>query len=105
MNRETGATMVEFALVSVVAFALIFGLAEIGLVVFGNSIGSSAARDGARVGLVNYVDADVPGSADHRYRRLLQVICHPARNASRDNYCCIRPRLKFASSPAAARGN
>ena len=65
MNRETGATMVEFALVSVVAFALIFGLAEIGLVVFGNSIGSSAARDGARVALISYVDADVPGSADN----------------------------------------
>ena len=65
MSRERGATMVEFALVSVVAFALIFGLAELGLVVFGNSVGSSAARDGARVGLVNYVDADVAGSPNN----------------------------------------
>jgi len=65
MSRERGATMVEFALVSVVAFAIIFGLAELGLVVFGNSVGSSAARDGARVGLINYVDADVPGSTNN----------------------------------------
>ena len=66
MSRERGATMVEFALVSVVAFAIIFGLAELGLVIFGNSVGSSAARDGARAGLVNYVDADVTGSPNNQ---------------------------------------
>lgn len=65
MNGERGATMVEFALVAVVAFALLFGLAEVGLIVFGNSIGSSAARDGARVAIINYEDADVPGSPNN----------------------------------------
>jgi len=44
VSRERGATMVEFALVSVVAFALIFGLAELGLVVFGNSAGGQKAN-------------------------------------------------------------
>jgi hypothetical protein len=65
VNRETGATMVEFALVAVVAFIFLFGLAEVGLIVFGNSIGSGAARDGARVGIINYEDADVPGSPNN----------------------------------------
>jgi Flp pilus assembly protein TadG len=65
VNREAGATMVEFALVAVVAFILLFGLAEVGLIVFGNSIGSNAARDGARVGIINYEDADVPGSPNN----------------------------------------
>ena len=57
--------MVEFALVAVVAFVLLFGMAETGLIVFGNSIGSSAARDGARVGIISYEDADVPGSPNN----------------------------------------
>jgi hypothetical protein len=74
--------MVEFALVSVVAFLLMFGMADIGLVVFGNTIGSGAARDGARVGLIRYVDADVPGSAnnlaivDAVQKRLVGMIQH-----------------------------
>lgn len=101
MNRETGATMVEFALVSVVAFAIIFGLAELGLVVFGNSVGSSAARDGARVALVNYVDADVAGSPNNQAvvaavkQRLVgivsyesaSVVCRPADNLATTEPC------------------
>jgi len=101
VSRERGATMVEFALVSVVAFALIFGLAELGLVVLGNSVGSGAARDGARVGLVNYVDADVPGSADNQAvvaavkQRLVgivayqsaSVVCRPADDLTATEPC------------------
>ncbi len=101
MNRERGATMVEFALVSVVAFALIFGMAQVGLVVFGNSIGSNAARDGARVALINYVDADVPGSANNLAvvnavkRRLVGLVtfqsatvtCRPADNLTVTEPC------------------
>jgi hypothetical protein len=101
VSRETGATMVEFALVSVVAFAIIFGLAELGLVVFGNSVGSSAARDGARVGLVNYVDADVAGSPNNLAvvaavkQRLVgivtyqsaSVVCRPADDLTATEPC------------------
>jgi hypothetical protein len=101
VSGERGATMVEFALVSVVAFALIFGMAELGLVVFGNSIGSSAARDGARVGLVNYVDADVAGSPNNQAilaavkRRLVglvtyqsaTVVCRPADDLTATEAC------------------
>jgi hypothetical protein len=93
--------MVEFALVSVVAFALIFGMAGLGLVVFGNSIGSNAARDGARVALINYVDADIPGSTNNLAvvsavkRRLAgldtfqsaTVVCRPADNLTATEPC------------------
>lgn len=65
LRDEAGVTMVEFAIVSVVAFALLFGMADLGLVVFGNSVGSSAARDGARVGLIRYEGADLPGSPNN----------------------------------------
>jgi len=101
VNRERGATMVEFALVSVVAFALIFGMAGLGLLVFGDSIGSNAARDGARVALINYVDADIPGSANNLAvvsavkRRLVgldtfqsvTVVCRPADDLTATEPC------------------
>ena len=93
---EAGATMVEFALVAVLAFGVLFVAADLGLVVFGNSIGSSAARDGARVGLINYEDADIAGSANNLAveaavrQRLVgmvgfqsaSVVCRPAGNLS-----------------------
>jgi Flp pilus assembly protein TadG len=64
-SSEQGSTAVEFALVSVVAFLLLFGMAELAIIVFGNTVGTNAARDGARAGIVNYVDADLPGSANN----------------------------------------
>lgn len=98
---QRGSTMVEFAIVSVVAFALMFGMANIGLTVFGNSVGSSAARDGARVGIINYIDADIPGSAnnvaivDAVQKRLVgavgyqstTVVCRPADDLTATEPC------------------
>jgi TadE-like protein len=84
--------MLEFSIVSVVAFLLMFGMADMALIVFGNSVGSNAARDGARVGIIHYEDADVAGSANHQTivdavkKRLsgnilspaVAVVCRPA---------------------------
>lgn len=44
---------------------MMVAMIDIGLVILGNSTGSNAARDGARVGIVNYRNADIPGSSDH----------------------------------------
>ena len=62
-HDEAGATMVEFALVSIVAFMLMLGMFQFGLVILGNSAGSNAARDGARVGIINYATADTGGNS------------------------------------------
>lgn len=59
---DRGATIVEFAFVGPVLFLLMLVMIDLGLVVLGNSVGSNAARDGARVGIVQYLDADVAGS-------------------------------------------
>ena len=86
--------MLEFAIVSVVAFLLMFGMADAALIVLGNSVGSNAARDGARVGIINYQDADVTGSVNRQaieaavLKRLsgniaspaVTVVCRPATN-------------------------
>lgn len=65
-HREEGATLVEFAIVTSVTFLLLFGMADMALILLGNSAGSNGARDGARVGIINYEFADAPGShLDH----------------------------------------
>jgi Flp pilus assembly protein TadG len=64
---EDGSTLVEFAIVSTIFLLMMFALADIGLVEIGNSVGSNAARDGARTGIVNstYVNAQTSGSANN----------------------------------------
>jgi Flp pilus assembly protein TadG len=73
-RREEGAALVEFALVSSVAFGLIFGMADMGLVVLGNTVGSNAARDGARVGMINYVNANDPADPAGNYNKIQSAV-------------------------------
>ena len=60
---EAGTTLVEFAFVFPILALLMFGLADLCLVLIGNSVGSNAAQEGARVGILEYEDADTSGSA------------------------------------------
>ncbi|HEX2043418.1 MAG TPA: TadE family protein [Acidimicrobiales bacterium] len=64
MAGERGATLVEAALVMPLLFLLVFGLIDLGLWVFDSTQATAAARDGARVAILDYRAADVPGSAD-----------------------------------------
>src|SRR5207249_4517111 len=38
---------------------------DLSLVEIGNSVGSNAAREGARYGIIHYVDADLAGTANN----------------------------------------
>lgn len=51
-SRQQGATIVEAALVLPIFFTLVLGFIDIGLGVFQTSQATSAAADGARVGIV-----------------------------------------------------
>ena len=62
---DRGAVLVEFAIVMPVLFGLMFTLAHFALTELGNTVGSNAAREGARVGILQYVDADDTSSANH----------------------------------------
>ncbi len=64
-NREGGATLVEFAFVAPVLFLMLGAMLDIGLIVLGTSVASGAARDGARVGIINYLNADNPASSNY----------------------------------------
>jgi hypothetical protein len=61
---ERGGVLVEAALVLPLVFLLVIGAADLGLWIFGTTQASNAARDGARVGIIRYLQADAPLSAD-----------------------------------------
>lgn len=61
-TSQRGATVIEVALVAPALFLVLIALFEMGLVVIGNSEASNAAREGARVAILQFEDADVPGS-------------------------------------------
>lgn len=65
LRRDEGATLVEFAFVGPILFFLLIAMLDIGLVVLGKSVASGAARDGARVGIIHFDDADNPASANY----------------------------------------
>lgn len=63
-REDRGASLVEAAFALPIFFLLVLGLVDFGLVGFNDNQAGNAARDGARVGIINYLEADVAGSAD-----------------------------------------
>jgi hypothetical protein len=61
---ERAATLLEVAFALPVLMVAILGFIDLGLVVFQSSQASSAAADGARLGIIRHERADVVGSAD-----------------------------------------
>jgi len=50
--EQRGATLVEFALVGLLFFTLLFGIIEFGLLLFNQQVITNAGREGARYGIV-----------------------------------------------------
>lgn len=61
-QNERGASLVEFAFVLPIMMAFVMGLVTYGLTEAGDNTASSAAREGARVGILQYESADIPGT-------------------------------------------
>jgi len=57
-RSNDGAAAVEFALVSVLLFTLVFGIIQYGFYFWASQIGSSAVRDAARYSAVGTKDCD-----------------------------------------------
>lgn len=64
-SPERGATIAEFALVAPILFFLLLIALDLGFMVLGNAVGSNAVRDGARVGILQFEDADTDGSTNN----------------------------------------
>ena len=57
-TRECGATMAEFAIISVVFFMIIFGIIEFGRLFYTHNALTDAARRGARYAVLHYDDPE-----------------------------------------------
>jgi Flp pilus assembly protein TadG len=64
LGKERGGALIEAAVVLPLLMLFVLGMVDVGLWVFQATQASSAARDGARAGIVRYQLADVPTSAD-----------------------------------------
>ena len=64
LRGQRGSAIVEFTLVSLMFFALSFGLVEFGRALFAYSTVSSAAREGVRYASVHGSESEHPANAD-----------------------------------------
>ncbi len=80
-RRSRGQALVEFALVIPIFLLMLFGLIDIGRLVYLNATLSQAAREGARVGSV---EASYRGSADPACGTVGGPVC-PANDAALRN--------------------
>lgn len=65
LRGDDGAVLVEAALVLPIILFVMLGMTEYSVAELQANQASSAARDGARVGILDYKQADVPGSASN----------------------------------------
>jgi len=63
-SRERGAAAVEFAIIAVVLFMVLFGIFEYGRIFSQLEVFNSAAREGARVAAVRGTVADIQAAVD-----------------------------------------
>ncbi|MEY2420872.1 MAG: hypothetical protein QOI95_939 [Acidimicrobiaceae bacterium] len=63
---DRGAMLVEAAFVFPLFLTLLFGIVDIGNAEFQTSQATAAARDGARIGILHFDNADVNGSGDRQ---------------------------------------
>ena len=57
-KSERGVTMIEFAIVALLLFALIFGIVEFGWLFFGYITFTAAVREGARMAIIGQTDIE-----------------------------------------------
>lgn len=64
-SNDRGVTIVEAAFALPILLLFVMGLIDLGLWTLNDNQATNAARDGARGGVISYLQADVPGSSDH----------------------------------------
>lgn len=95
--KEKGAALVEFALVAVIFFTVLFSIIEFGYLFWGNLSMQHAVREGARFAVVTGVDPTKPDPIQDR--------CDRVKNYTRDNsmgfYDKVSPVVTFRTVNAA----
>lgn len=71
---DRGATILEFAIVAPIVLLLMFALADFSLIELGDSVGSNAAREGARTGIIDFANAQNPADAGGNYAKIAAAV-------------------------------
>lgn len=66
LRNEQGSVSVEFALISILLFLIVFGILEFGILMFDKHILTNASREGARAGIVMRAQFDYNGTTINR---------------------------------------
>ena len=66
LRDEQGAVTVEFAIISILLFTIVFGIIEFGLLMFDKHVLTNASREGARAGIVMRAQFDYDGTTINR---------------------------------------
>ena len=82
VRGERGAATVEFAIISIVLFAIVFGIIEFGVLMFNQHVLTNASREGARAGVVMRVprlpDAAIIGRVDNYAQKFMVTFGAPS---------------------------
>lgn len=71
---DDGAVLVEFAFIALTLFTMLIGVSSFALAEMGDTVGTNAARDGARVGILYYANADQPSSPGSNNDKVFQAV-------------------------------
>lgn len=101
-RHDSGVTIVEAAFVLPLLFLFVFGLIDLGMWAFNSNQATNAARDGARVGILSYEDAD-----DHAAIRaaVQDRLAGRELDASDVTITCLRPDGSVLACSAADQGD
>jgi Flp pilus assembly protein TadG len=86
---DSGATLVEFAIIVPLLFALLFGTVEFGWAFYQDLNTRHGAREGARLAAVNYKSTTAPTATQQRD----QIVAETCRRLDPDSFKSVRASL------------
>lgn len=103
-DRRRGAAILEFAVVAVIFFLLLFGIIEYSLIVYYRNTVVNAAREGARYGVVNMDDTAIETDTKNKVKSFLFGLDSKLKNYGCDVYRSDATGNKIGNADAAAFG-
>jgi len=102
LGEERGGATVEFAIIAVVLFSIVFGIIEFGILMFDQHILTNASREGARAGIVMRVprlsDAEITARVNQyaqQYMVTFGATSAPNTVVTRTWLTKVPPKLEF----------
>jgi Flp pilus assembly protein TadG len=103
-HPRRGATLVEFAVVSIIVFLMLFGIFEFCFIVYTYQVVENAAREGARYGVVNVTDSTMVADTEKVTDNFMCGLDKQMQNYSRSVYLADSTGKKIGNATDAQFG-